>query len=165
VAILLGIQYAVIAACGGGGSGGGGVVTVGGTVSGLMGSGLVLAENGTTRLIVATNGAFTFATSIPAGSTYTVTVVGQPTNPTQTCTIADASGRADRDIATVSVGCTTNAYPVGGTLSGLVGLGSGLVLLDNASDALELPANGTFTFPTAVASGNEYFASVQAQPV
>jgi len=166
VAILLGIQYAVIAACGGGGgSGGGGVVTVGGTVSGLMGSGLVLAENGTTHLIVATNGAFTFATSIPAGSTYTVTVVGQPTNPTQTCTIADASGRADSDITTVSVGCTTTVYPVGGTLSGLVGLGSGLVLLDNASDALELPANGTFTFPTAVASGNEYFASVQAQPV
>ena len=166
VAILLGIQYAVIAACGGGGGGGGGgVVTVGGTVSGLMGSGLVLAENGNTHLIVATNGAFTFATSIPAGSTYTVTVVGQPTNPTQTCTIADASGRADSDITAVSVGCTTNAYPVGGALSGLVGLGSGLVLLDNASDALELPANGTFTFPTAVASGNEYFASVQAQPV
>jgi hypothetical protein len=44
-------------------------------------------------------------------------------------------------------------------------LGWGLVLLDNASDPLEVQAIGPFTFPTAVASGDDYSASMQIQPV
>ncbi len=40
---------------------------VGGTVSGLAGTGLVLRNNGGDDLAVSTNGAFTFATTSPAG--------------------------------------------------------------------------------------------------
>ena len=41
--------------------------TIGGTVSGLTGTGLVLADNGGDNLPVTANGAFTFATPVTSG--------------------------------------------------------------------------------------------------
>ncbi|HMC36202.1 MAG TPA: hypothetical protein VKH65_17420, partial [Myxococcales bacterium] len=66
--------------------------TVGGTVSGLTGSGLVLRNNGGNNLPIGGNGAFTFTTAIPSGTTYAVTVLTQPSAPAQTCTLSSASG-------------------------------------------------------------------------
>ncbi|WP_426165773.1 hypothetical protein [Pseudoduganella sp. R-34] len=60
---------------------------LGGTVSGLAGSGLVLA-NGAQTVNVAANGSWQFATPIGNGSVYGVTVLNQPTNPSQKCTVA-----------------------------------------------------------------------------
>ena len=48
--------------------------TIGGTVSGLSGTGLVLQNNGGNNLSVSANGRFTFTTAIASGSTYNVTV-------------------------------------------------------------------------------------------
>ena len=39
-------------------------------------------------------------------------------------------------------GCVSNAYKVGGTVSGL--LGSGLILQNNGKDKLTISANGSF---------------------
>jgi len=58
--------------------------------------------------------------------------------------------------------CTAPAYPVGGTVTGLSGIG--LVLDDNGGDALPVATDGSFTFPTAIASGNTYTVSVASQP-
>jgi hypothetical protein len=60
---------------------------LGGTISGLQGSGLVLA-NGSQTVAIAANGSWQFATPIGNGSVYGVTVLNQPTNPTQTCTVS-----------------------------------------------------------------------------
>ncbi|MCK5639809.1 MAG: hypothetical protein KAJ19_03390, partial [Gammaproteobacteria bacterium] len=63
--------------------------TVGGSVFGLTGSGLVLQNNGADDLAVAGN-SFEFATALTDGSTYNVTILTQPTG--QTCSAINGSG-------------------------------------------------------------------------
>ena len=80
--------------------------TVGGNVSGLVGSDLALQNNGTDTLVVTTDGPFTFATELEEGGAYTVTVSAQPTD--QTCSVTNGSGSvANVSITNVVVGCTT----------------------------------------------------------
>ena len=55
----------------------------------------------------------------------------------------------------MTVTCTTNAFAVGGTLTGFAAGGSNSVVLeDNGGDMLPLTADGAFTFATSVASGS-----------
>src|SRR5262245_12089155 len=53
--------------------------SIGGSVAGLSGSGLVLQLNGSGNLPVAGDGAFVFAGLLPDGTAYAVTVASQPT--------------------------------------------------------------------------------------
>src|SRR6186713_776591 len=83
--------------CGGGGGSGGDsgpppAYSVGGAVSGLAGSGLVLSLNGGADLPVGTNGSFTFSGTVTSGSAYAVTVKTQPASPSQTCAVTSGSG-------------------------------------------------------------------------
>jgi hypothetical protein len=136
---------------------------VGGTVSGLAGTGLVLQNSGGDDKPVAVNGAFSFATLVASGSTYAVTVKTQPSSPSQTCTVANGNGTvAGASISGVAVTCTTNSYSVGGTVSGLAG--TGLVLLNGGGDDKPVAVNGAFTFATSVASGLAYAVTVKTQP-
>ena len=127
--------------------------TIGGTVSGLSGAGLVLQNNGGNNLSVSANGSFTFTTAIASGSTFNVTVFSQPSNPAQTCVVTAGSGTvASANVTSVVVTCTTNTYTIGGTISGLSG--TGLVLQNNGGNNLTVSAGATsFTFTTAIASG------------
>ncbi len=86
--------------------------SIGGTVSGLAGIGLVLQNNGAGDLPVAANGPFTFATMLVSGTTYAVTVRTQPANPAQVCTVTNGAGTlAGSNITNISVVCTTVAPP------------------------------------------------------
>jgi Cellulase (glycosyl hydrolase family 5) len=136
--------------------------TIGGSVTGLSGTGLVLQDNGADNLTIAADGSFTFATALAAGSTYSVKVLTQPSNPTQTCTVSNGTGTADADVTNVSVTCSTTTYSIGGTLSGLTS--SAVVLQDNGGDNLSLNANGSFTFATKIAAGSSYAVAVLTQP-
>ncbi len=137
--------------------------TVAGTVSGLAGTGLVLQDNGGDNLSVSANGTFTFAASVLSGAPYLVTVSAQPTGPSQTCVVTNGSATmGGANVSNVAVTCTTNTYNVGGTVTGLAG--TGLVLQDNGGDNFNVTANGTFKFPTKVASGGAYAATVFKQP-
>ncbi len=79
---------------------------VGGTVSGMVGSGLILQDNGGNNLPVAANGSFTFPTLINSGSAFQVTVLTQPTNPAQICTVTNGSGTVTTGaITTVTIVC------------------------------------------------------------
>jgi hypothetical protein len=137
---------------------------VGGIVSGLAGTGLVLQNNAGETQTVNNNGAYAFPTPISSGAAYAVTIKTQPTNPTQTCVVTNGTGTvAGAAITTAAVSCTTNSYTVGGTIAGLAG--TGLVLQDNAGDDLTLAANATtFTFATKVLSGASYAVTVKTQP-
>jgi hypothetical protein len=135
---------------------------IGGTVSGLSGSGLILQNNGGDNLAITGNGTFTFATAVAAGSTYGVTVETQPSGPTQTCSVTNGTGTANATVTNVSVICSATTYEIGGTVSGLSG--SGLVLQDNGGDNLTITADGTFTFATAVSAGGAYSVTVKTQP-
>ncbi|MFZ3264074.1 MAG: Ig-like domain-containing protein [Terriglobales bacterium] len=138
--------------------------TIGGTISGYSGSGLVLLDNGGNNLTVSSGATgFTFSTPIASGSTYTVTVGTQPSNPTQTCLVTNGSGTATANVTNVQIACTTNTYTIGGTISGYTG--SGLVLQDNGGDNLTVTSGSTgFTFATKIASSSTYSVTVLTQP-
>ena len=137
--------------------------TVGGSASGLIGSGLVLQDNGGNDLAIAVNGSFVFSTAVASGAPYAVTIKTQPTSPLQTCLVASPAGTVgSSDITNVAVTCTTNTYTVGGSASGLIG--SGLVLQDNGGNDLAIAVNGSFVFSAAVASGAPYAVTIKTQP-
>ena len=94
--------------------------TVGGTVSGLSGT-VVLQDNGGDNLSVTANGTFTFATALPTGAPYSVTVKTNPAG--QTCTVSNGSGTVgSANVTSVAVSCTNAAsYTVGGTVRGCPG--------------------------------------------
>lgn len=80
--------------------------TVGGSVSGLAGSGLVLRQNGGDDLPIAADGDFTFATPVYDGSHYAVSIAAQPRDPAQTCSVANGNGTlAGANVANVVVTC------------------------------------------------------------
>jgi 6-phosphogluconolactonase (cycloisomerase 2 family) len=136
------------------------------TVSGLAGSGLVLQDNGGDNLAIAQNGAATFATALASGTAYNVTVLTQPSAPTQNCVVTNGTGTAVAGQATpVKVACTTIGYSVGGTISNLSG--AGLVLQDNGGDNLSVAGTGAsvpFVFNTPIPSGGQYNVTVLTQP-
>jgi len=82
--------------------------TIGGTVSGLAGSGLILRNNGGDDLAISGNGGFTFATPVPDGDSYSVTVASQPGGPAQNCTVSNGSGTVSgANVTNVQVTCVT----------------------------------------------------------
>ena len=154
-----------LAACGGGGGGSHAptTYTIGGTVTGLTGTGLVLQNNASGDLAVSAAGAFTFATRLGTGAAYAVTVKTQPSSPTQNCVVTTGSGTvATSNVTNVAVACTTATYTIGGVVSELTG--SGLVLQNNGGDDLSISTSGPFTFTTAVSSGAAYAVTVKTQP-
>ncbi len=136
--------------------------TIGGTVSGLTGSGLVLQNNGGDDLSISADGNFSFATAITDGGAYDVTVLTHPSTPNQLCTVTNGSGTISAaDVSNVSITCVA-AYTIGGTVSGLSG--SGLVL-QNSGDDLGITTNGPFNFSTPVLNGTNYTVTILTQPV
>lgn len=85
--------------------------TVGGSVTGTSGSGLVLQLNGGSNLALNADGAFTFSTALDSGSRYTVTALSYPTG--QTCQVSNGSGNVSANVSNVSVACLTNGDPSG----------------------------------------------------
>src|SRR6267378_1380769 len=154
----------------GSGSGsGGGPFTISVTVSGLAGTGLVLADNTTDKLTITANGTSAFASTVAKGGSYAVTVQTQPSNPTQTCAASPstASGSNISANVTATVSCTTNpdTATIGGTVSGLVVPGSSVILQNNGGDSLTVTANGSFTFKTPVTGTDVYAVTVVTQAV
>jgi hypothetical protein len=88
--------------------------TVGGTVTGLTGSGLILQNNGGDNVAVSVDGAFTFATSIASGSSYSVRVFAHPSFPAQICSAINGQGTVtSANVTNVSVNCVTTLGNVG----------------------------------------------------
>lgn len=113
--------------------------TVGGTISGLTGSGLVLQNNSGDDLTIASNAAnFEFATAIAYGGGYAVSVLAQPSG--QYCSIANNSGTATTSITDVTVTCSQT------TLSASV---ASLALAVNCPSA-----GGDCIYANAALSGN-----------
>ena len=87
--------------------------TIGGSVDGLQGSGLVLSNLGA-PLPVSANGSFTLTGTHSTGEPYEVRVASQPHNPDQLCTVQNGTGHvASANITNVSVHCQTTVIPSG----------------------------------------------------
>lgn len=139
-----------------------GTFTVGGQVTGLTGTGLVLQNNGGDNLTINLTGSFTFATPVATGSPYNVTVLQQPKTPAQICTVANGSGTISASVGNIVVTCSVGTLTVGGSVSGLAG--TGMVLQNNGGDNLTISANGNFTFPSLITSGGPYAVTILTQP-
>ncbi len=80
--------------------------TIGGTVTGLTGNGLVLQNNGGDNRAISFNGSFTFSAVLVSGNAYSVTVFAHPTG--QTCAVTNGRGTVgSANINNVSVSCVT----------------------------------------------------------
>lgn len=137
--------------------------TVGGSVTGLSGTGLILQLNDANDLSIVASGAFAFAVPVTNGNAYTVKVKAQPSRPTQECTVTNATGTvAGANVTNVTIACVTRNFTIGGTVSGLAG--PGLVLRLNGANDLPIPSNGSFTFSTPLPSGTSYVVKVFSEP-
>jgi hypothetical protein len=132
-----------------------------GSVRGLVGTGLVLLNNGEDSLRINHNGTFEFDYSYPYAYPYLVTIGTQPVGPAQNCVVTSASGRMTKDIHDVQVDCTTK-YRVRGTVTGLQG--TGLVLKNNSTDDLTITSGGDFSFATLLVDGSAYDVSISKSP-
>ena len=134
---------------------------LGGTISGLNGTGLILANGADQLAVSAGASSFTMPALIAFGSGYAVTAAMQPTG--LTCSVSAGTGTMPAGaVNSVAVVCSDHAYTLGGTLSGLVS--SGLVLTDG-TDWLSVATNATvFSMPTGVAFSSNYTVTVAAQP-
>ena len=136
--------------------------SLGGSISGLNGSGLVLA-NGTDTLTVSSGAvSFTMPTAVAFTSGYVLTVQTQPAG--LACAVGNAMGTMPAGAVTnVAITCTDQPFKLGGTISGL-GNNAGLILT-NGSDALSVAVgSASFTMPTPVAFGSPYSVAVLAAP-
>ena len=87
--------------------------TVSGAVDGMVGSGMVLQNNGGDDLSVSALGSFAFKTPLTDGSTYDIKVKTQPTHPSQTCSVSNGSGTINgAPVSNVVVSCVTGPTSV-----------------------------------------------------
>ena len=104
---LLVVAFMTLAGCSGGSKStppAPATYTIGGTISGLSGTGLVLQDNGGNNLTVsASSTSFTFSTAVASGGAYSVTVLTQPAG--ESCTVTSGSGTATANVTAVSVAC------------------------------------------------------------
>ncbi len=78
--------------------------TVGGSVAGLAGT-LVLQNSGSSDLTLSTNSGFSFVAALPTGSSYSVTVLSQPSG--QDCVVANGMGTVGAaNVSGVTVICS-----------------------------------------------------------
>ena len=88
-------------------------VTIGGAITGLDGTGLVLTNNGVDDLTISGNGAFAFTTPLQLGASYAITLKSQPSSPMQVCSVTNGSGIAgEENVTDVQVSCRTTASHV-----------------------------------------------------
>ena len=128
---------------------------VGGSVSGLLSNTSVVLQNGNDS-IQAGNGNFSFPTPAAFGASYAATL----TSPAgQTCTFSGSPNGVlgAADVTNLTVSCVASAYALGGSVSGLVD--NTQVTLQNGGDSI-LVGNGNYTFPTTVAYGGNYQATL-----
>jgi hypothetical protein len=122
--------------------------------------------NGGDNLTISASGTFTFPTALKIGKAYAITVLTQPSSPTQTCTVTSGTGFATAEVTMVQVACVAGTssgnYTIGGTVVSLAG--TGLVLQDNGGDNLNVSQSGGFTFATPLANGTMYTVTVFTQP-
>lgn len=108
--------------------------TIGGTVSNLTGSGLILQNNGGDNLAVTAGSTnFQFANPVAANSPYSVTVLQQPVG--QTCTISNGSGTATGNVTNIAVNCFDPTV--------ISVTGSPLLLTPDTTGTLTVTNNGT----------------------
>jgi hypothetical protein len=142
--------------------------SLGGTISGLETSGLVIANGSTSVAVTVNSTSFTLSEPVAFGSAYALTVVSQPLG--LMCSFssggnvaASSSTMPAHNVANTALMCSPQSFALGGNVTGLI---AGSVVLTDTTDTVTLSASGsqTFTMPTHVAFGTQYALTVLTQP-
>jgi sugar lactone lactonase YvrE len=137
--------------------------SIGGSISGLSASGLVLADNGGDHLTVSSGAtSFTFATKLQSGATYDVTVATQPTG--QTCTVSSGTGSAMADVTSAAVSCAAETFSISGKITNLSAAGLKLQYYSGGETLAVNAGSSSFAFSQPVVYGTSVRMSVVAQP-
>lgn len=159
------ISLATLTGCGSGSNSSSNEYPLMVNVNGLEGGSVVLInENSIDRdgdkLTINKNGTFQFGTLLSEGAQYLVRVKSQPDK--QICTVSNGAGIASPDMLAVNITCYApdNLYSIKGVLTGLSD-NHYVVLSNNATDVLTLPANGEFQFPQLLPRGSHYQIAIE----
>jgi len=120
-ALICAVFCAVLGGCGGGGGGSSpSGYSVGGSIAGLLGPGLVLSDGTVSVSPSAGATSFTFSNKYSAGASYAVTISTQPSG--LTCTVSNGTGSVGSSaVNSVSIVCPTPWVFAGGSNSSGVG--------------------------------------------
>lgn len=152
---------ALLSACGGDD----GQLLLGGTISGVTKTGMVLTNNGGSdyAIPVPSNGTgitnFLFPGLISSDDKYDVQVKSKPSN-VEACTLFYNSGRAGFNVTNIEIYCTFKTQALTGTVSGL----KGELVLINGSDRVTVPAGATTFAMAKVAQDAPYGVSILTNP-
>src|SRR6202043_820902 len=87
--------------------------SIGGTVTGLVGTGLILQNSSDSEQLTISpangNQAFTFKNLVPTGTAYTVTIFAQPTGPTQAWVVSAGTGSGTAIAKVTSIAIVSRA--------------------------------------------------------
>lgn len=136
--------------------------SIGGSITGLTVSGLVLTDGSDTVSPAANATSFTLPTAKTNGASYNVVIQTQPTG--ATCQITNGSGTVNAAaITNIAVACTAlPTYRIGGTATGVSADG---IVLANGADTVTINTGATsFAFPVRQLSGTTYQVIVQSLP-
>lgn len=113
---------------------------LGGTITGLTGSGLVLQNNAGDDITISANATnFSFPSSVAKGTGYNVSVLTYPNTPLQICAVSNGAGTTGAAISNISIACTApqhvayvpsipngiSAYALDPITGGLISIGGG----------------------------------------
>lgn len=150
-----------LAACGGSD---GGSLPVSGTINGMNGtnrSALILSNGGKQLILTTPVSSFAFTDLLAPDTEFEVKVDQSPSG--QKCTASNNKNKINYyTYSTTVINCTTDPYPLGGTITGLTG--NGLVLANGSNTAAPLAGASTFTFAATVPNGALYGITVLTQP-
>lgn len=121
-------------------------------VVGLAGTGLVLQNNAGNNLGVTGNGSTQFSNNLANGATYSVTVLTQPSEPAQVCSVIQGVGVIEGYNVAVEVSCGTVGTAVG-RFAYVANHGSGTVsgyAINATTGALTQVTGSPFTMSGAV---------------
>lgn len=105
---------------------------------------------------------FVVSTNVPRGEAYTISIVAQPVQPAQTCTLTSpANGTASGDLLEITLNCTTQKFTVSGTVTGYAG--SGLQVQLNGGEIVSV-SGSSFSFAALVDDSSTYNVQTKTNP-
>ena len=117
--------------------------SLGGTVTGLTGSGLVIQNNGSEDLSITASGSFVFPRKFDTNESYSISILTQPLS--QTCSVLQSSGIVTADVNNISIDCIASPV-VTVAPSALAYTGSPYTYTQNAAIVANTPTvTGTVT--------------------
>jgi hypothetical protein len=128
------------------------------SVTGLVSSKKPLTvSDGTDTVNITTNSTVKLATALASGTSYSLSVT-QPTGPAQTCTVTsgNGSGTIGAGPITIALSCTVDTATIALSVTGTIKTEKTPLQVSDGTDTINVTADGTTTFPTAIPSGSTY---------